>query len=752
MVSFCMTATGQTQRWQASNSGLFGGQAIDIYAQGSVVFASVTFNGAFRSLDNGSTWEAVQGLPQNINYSVTLSGTKIGSTSLVFASTDRGLFRSDDNGNKWQAVNAGLLTYNNPNDGEQRFFQGRIFASNSLLGNTLLFVTSGSGIYRSDDQGKTWQESSDGLPKNETIARCAGLGESLIVGTSSSGVFVSTNQGRTWSAMNNGLEYTPQGSREAVQQRAIYNVSPGEGETALVSIQLSSNIYRWDKTQKRWQLCSYQSSSANFTRLGKTIFMANRDFDVMNNGNMFGLESKGIARSNDEGVNVQYSNKGLELEYTGSSSTVVAASEETGMIFAGTLCGIFRSTDGGGTWSPCNNGMNGVEFRDVLLDQDGTTIFATTGDNRIFRSTNRGMSWEAVYVNSATNRAGGAIAPASTIVRHNNSYFAGEINFILRSDDRGATWRHLKSGWVNSRPPNAEVMMSRGEVLLAGGLDGLMRSQDNGVTWKVALNQNWIAHLAQNDRYIFAIQHLSVNGGGVYRSPDNGATWERIVTSGANGFPTNTQYGGIVVSNDTVWVAMNQQGVFRSTDNGSTWQTVSSGLSSKLSTVYRPKAFTSVAGTLYLCCLTPTGEKVFRSQNGGNSWERFDTGLPDVGWAAGIIGDGMNLYLASTSGFYRLQNALTSVSNSPSKTASLLVSPNPMRQHGSLRYRVKEFGNVRISLVNSVGQTIEILQNSPHSAGEYSLLLDATRYASGMYTVRIEAGEKTEQTRIVFVP
>jgi photosystem II stability/assembly factor-like uncharacterized protein len=453
---------------------------------------------------------------------------------------------------------------------------------------------------------------------------------------------------------------------------------------------------------------------------------------------------------------MQYSNKGLELEYIGFGSTTVTASEESGTIFAGTLCGVFRSTNGGITWLPSHNGMNGVELRDMHFDAERNILLATTGDNRIFRSTDRGNSWEAVFTSSAANRADGPIGPASTIIQHNNSYFAAEANFIRRSDDRGTTWKTLKSGWISPRTPNAEALMSRGNVLLAGTTEGLIRSLDNGTTWqqtqgfvKNSFGYDWIPRLAQNNRYVFAIQHLSINGGGVYRSQNDGAAWGRVATGGSNGLPANTHFSALVVSGDTVWVSMNEKGIFRSTDNGSTWQAVNRGLPSKFTAMYRSKALTSLNGTLYFCCQSPSGEKVFRSQNGGESWERFDTGLPDIGWAAGVVNDGNSVFLGTSSGFYRLQNSATSVRNTSAEMAPILVVPNPLRGDGQITYRVAQAAHVRISLVNALGQTVEVLHDATQSEGEYSLPIGSNRFGTGVYLVQLEAGASMVRYKIV---
>lgn len=747
-------------RWQVSNNGLYGGVIRNLLVNNDVVFASIENGGVYRSRDNGVTWESVNiGLPHDITFVVALSSAQSGMTSFVYASTDRGLFRSADNGTTWQNVSIGLPSAPDAVTGAARYGIGYAFASERALGSVLLYCTYGGGVYRSTDGGLTWQTSNSGFPLAVRIpngqpappstVNFATLGDSVIVGTGGEGVFVSVDAGRSWSPMNQGLEFYNERTRTTDQERNVYSMSKNMNGTILLTMFGNSSQYRWDNTLKRWQYCSYRLSAQSYAALGSRIFAT-----------QFG---PGMYRSDDKGMSMSLSNAGMEEDKSGGIVYSVAANERTRTVFAGTSNGVFRSLDGGATWQFSSTGLNGKNLWDMSFDKQQNILLASSGDSfrsRIFRSTDGGSSWTSVFGEQSFLRQDGAnvgVGAIRAIVRHGNTYFAGASG-LMRSDDNGATWRFANENFYVGafQTPGVEAFCSRGAVLLTGGtFAGIMRSRDNGTTWDVSTrgmtqsNFNWVNSLAQNSRYVFAVQHMSVGGGGVYRSSDDGASWERIVTGGVGGFPANTHFGGVVASGDTVWVAMNQQGIFRSTDNGTTWHTVNNGLPSTVSPIYRTKAFASVAGALYLCCVTPSGEKIFRSTNGGNSWKQFDAGVSNIGFATGVVGDGNAIFLGSTSGFYRLQNTPTSVRNVPVETASILVAPNPLRGNGHITYRVQEAAHVRISLVNTLGQVVEVLHDAAQSAGEYSLSIESNRFATGVYSVQLEAGASTVRYNIV---
>src|SRR5206468_2262509 len=58
---------------------------------------------------------------------------------------------------------------------------------------------------------------------------------------------------------------------------------------------------------------------------------------------------------------------------------------------AGNHGGVFKSTNGGDSWSPANTGLTGLSASGVLVDaQTPTTLNAGTGD-RLFKSLDSGM-------------------------------------------------------------------------------------------------------------------------------------------------------------------------------------------------------------------------------------------------------------------------------------------------------------------------------------------------------------------------
>ena len=751
-----------THRWQPINNGIEGGVVRNLLVSNNVLFASLENAGVFRSADNGATWESVNaGLPHNISFVSLLSSAVHGATTFVFLATDRGLFRSADNGMTWRDCSVGLPSTPDFN-GVARFGVGYVFGSERALGQALLFCTYSGGVYRSEDGGATWQTSNIGIPittrpdgsraPTPTI-NFAALGDTVIVGTQD-GVFASRDAGRTWSALNDGLEFYNENTRQTEQERNVFSMSSNMNGTIMLMMFGNSNQYRWDNVMKRWQRFRHNIFVQSYGALGSRIFAA--------------ASSLGVYRSLDNGATMTAVNVGLDYRLSGGLVYAVVGNERTQTVFVGTVNGVFRSMDGGETWQLSSKGMNGINFRDVLADAERNVVLATGGDDfraRIFRSTDGGASWSSVFTEQTFKRQDNAtvsIGAIRTFVRHGNSYFAAATG-LIRSDDNGATWRFANENFTVGafQTPTVEALCSRGSVLLAGTLPaGIMRSLDNGVTWEIITRGmnigsfNWITHIEQTPRSVFAVQHNSVNGGGLYRSSDNGASWERT-----NGVPSGEYVAGLATNGDTVWVAMQKQGIMRSADNGQTWHRVGNGteqgaansLLTKAVPISRVHSLRSLGGALYLCVFGTDGEKLYRSLNGGITWERFDAGLASVGYVSAVGGDGNIVVLGTTSGMYRLQTSTTSVRENATDPAPMRVLPNPVQQQGTLSYSLPNAARVRVSLVNALGQQMCCLHDMMRDAGNHTFSFDTSDIPAGTYSLLVETGKERRSVVMLVV-
>src|SRR5438445_13444707 len=76
--------------------------------------------------------------------------------------------------------------------------------------------------------------------------------------------------------------------------------------------------------------------------------------------------------------------------------TIQHAQANPGSIYAATNNGVFKSTDGGASWTPASTGLEGIPVFSLAIDSvSHATLYAGTSGSRVFKSTNSGQSWTA---------------------------------------------------------------------------------------------------------------------------------------------------------------------------------------------------------------------------------------------------------------------------------------------------------------------------------------------------------------------
>lgn len=362
----------------------------------------------------------------------------------------------------------------------------------------------------------------------------------------------------------------------------------------------------------------------------------------------------------------------------------------TATVYAGTAAaGIFKSSDGGGSWSAINVGLTALTNRAGFVGVNAlaidpvspATVYAGTGGG-VVKSINGGASWNTLNFPQPGGVVALAIDPANPA-----TIYAGTTGGILKSTNGGASW----------------VTVDVGLTAATGNI------------WRNALVIDPV-----NPATLYA----GSGGGGVVKSINGGASWNPI-NSGLPGGVTAlaidpvspaTLYAGSSSSTGTVG------GVYKSTNGGTTWSPVNSGLTTPVVAlaIDRTNSATIYAG--------PGTGGIFKSSNGGASWSPINTGLycPGVGTLAIDPSNGANLYAGTVSGIFKSNNGGTNWINIGlpiSDVQALAIDPVTS---GTL------YAATDLSLVfkSSNGGASWYPSNTGLPGGAYGLVIDPTNPAT----------------------
>jgi hypothetical protein len=152
-------------------------------AEPDVVWAGSEPQGLFRSTDRGEHFEFVRGVwdhPHRPEWGAGFGGAAIHTVlphpsdpqRITIAMSTGGVYRSDDAGASWAASNNGVQVLFGP-DRYPDFGQCVHKVARDSGNPDRLFLQNHNGVYRSDDDGRTWDSIADTLPTDFGFAMVA---------------------------------------------------------------------------------------------------------------------------------------------------------------------------------------------------------------------------------------------------------------------------------------------------------------------------------------------------------------------------------------------------------------------------------------------------------------------------------------------------------------------------------------------------------------------------------------------------
>jgi len=239
---------------------------------------------------------------------------------------------------------------------------------------------------------------------------------------------------------------------------------------------------------------------------------------------------------------------------------------------------IYKSTDAGETWSSCN--IPATQWLGVHVCRNNSDVVLAGGDIGIWRSQDGGSSWSWVY-GSGQMFLYFCEDPSSPDTIYAGSYGSG----LFRSTDMGITWIRID----NIGSGNIRIVDVHGQdsniIYADGNPTGVFRSTDYRESWtNVKEFGVWgVACAPSNGDIVCAVgdgpDAPFGDTPGVFLSSDAGDTWYECT------LPTDQFYAPYAMrvafdptDPEIIYVGCYRAGVFKTTDGGMTWFDANMGL------------------------------------------------------------------------------------------------------------------------------------------------------------------------------
>jgi photosystem II stability/assembly factor-like uncharacterized protein len=316
-------------------------------------------------------------------------------------------------------------------------------------------------------------------------------------------------------------------------------------------------------------------------------------------------------------------------------TTIAVDPSNASTLYAGTsLAGLWKSVNGGASWSPAGTGYTGDIATAIAIDPSNPNTLYVGSNVGVFKTVNAGAFWTLKVTGLSDTRVQALVLdPSSPNVLYVS--VQGPGGGVHRSANGAEVWTPralpVPSGF-------AAALAVRGADVFAGWANVLFRSTNAGSSWSIpfpdVLPSSVVAIAAPSGEADVVVGLFQK---GIYRSVSSPAPdWTRVVSG-----LTSQRISALAVrptDPQAIFAAGNGGGVFRSSDGGRTWSPLLTGLAN---TDVSTLAFDATGNRLYAA--TADGVFVFDLDNCGAPTALCLTAARfrvEVGWQSTMTGQG----------------------------------------------------------------------------------------------------------------
>lgn len=582
----------------------------------------------YKTTNGGLNWVENQNFPKGL-YAFKINYTSI---TTVFVSGSNFIYKTQDDGKTWQSVLHDTL------------FNSFTFDASCFLSDSIGFY---SGHYttkensnwndvtiNTTDCGKTWKVCNQNY--NYAIA-FADKKNGFACGYSGS-IIKTTDCGETWFSINPQVSVSMP-SLAVLDANSVIVIGTGESYAKNMILKTNNNGATWERLDS-----------------GRLTYFNTLKFINKNIG--YGAGDNGeIDKTTDGGKNWIKQSPG---KYSGRIWSGYFLDSLTGWYIMwndyGNESTIIRTTNGGNSWDSLFAIPYQIYSAHFLNKSNG---FVCGSGGRIFKTTNGGKTWKLIATSFTSYNF---IKITFTDEKH--GWATADKWTIAKTTDGGDSWITCHFDWGKFN----DVVFIDSLNGWATGVCGLIefpfiRTTNGGVNWssfKMELPAQMYGLSFPSNKTGYAI-----GGSGVIcKTTDSGATWRRL------SFPENRAFNDICfVDENNGWVV---------TDNGLIYYTSNGG--------EEPTSFT----------------------------DDNKNGLPKD---------------------FRLSQNY----------------PNPFNPSTKIKYSIPKEEKVLLTVYNLLGQKISELVNETKPAGNYEVVFDGKNLSSGVYLYRLQCGNFINTKKIILL-
>lgn len=370
-------SSNKNSNWKFLGSSSFIEHVLSICVKDNFILAG-TYNGIYKSIDNGRCWNKVSSVISNQVINAIVSDGK----GIFIATGGLGVYYSEDEGNTWVEKNNGLNS-----------IESNAFATTE---NEIYVSSYYSGIFQSINNGDSWQRLNNELNEYRITSIISKDNYLYASSDNKNGLLISNDKGKNWEKIE-----------DKIIGDSLHSIAMKNNYLFACTSYLKGRIFATENHGKSWYLINsgIEDKIISSIYAFKNILLIGAFYD----GTYYSLNNgKSWIKANIENLH--------NFSFTNLDDTIFTNSWP--------YAGVYKSIDNGKNWM--ESGLQNIQVNTIY--SDNINLYAGT-DNGVFISFNKGIDW--FYLNQ-----GFTISPIinSLIIFENYLFAATKYNSIWKFD------------------------------------------------------------------------------------------------------------------------------------------------------------------------------------------------------------------------------------------------------------------------------------------------------------------------------
>ena len=303
--------------------------------------------------------------------------------NILYIATNDYIYKSRDEGRSWEAISHGMS-------------HSRVIAMaiDPAYPATVYAGTKGDAVYKSYDGGQRW------------VSQRTGLDDVTVTSVVNQIVFEPTNNIRLFAATTMGVFESEDGGDTWTKRMAgmkeilmVVTLAIDPFRPDIMYAGTSGGVYKSSDRARTWTKVHQGMISSDVLSSGRALMVNTVLFDPQRPDTVYAATLNGLYKTEDGARS--WTRTGQDLPDQMISALALDPSWPGTLYVAGRQ-GVFKSIDGGRTWQGKNAGLASLNVRSLALSpEDPKTIYLGTNGSGLYRSRDGGETWETLPLTAA---------------------------------------------------------------------------------------------------------------------------------------------------------------------------------------------------------------------------------------------------------------------------------------------------------------------------------------------------------------